>query len=222
MTSSPLLATALALVLCTAVRADLVIEQHVSGAGRESDMTLRIKDGQMRGDLTKEISVIAGKPDGASYTLMHEQKRYLRMSKEQLQEMRKQVPDATVEAGSAKLEATGKKEKVGEFETEIYTWKVGKIDARYWVAPGYPNHQAINAELDKVQQSSLGSLAQGLTPKMSEFPGLVVQTELKMGEDKVLSTIKSVKDEPVDPKVFEVPSDYTEVNIPEQTAPKAE
>ncbi|MGV3531078.1 MAG: DUF4412 domain-containing protein [Chthoniobacteraceae bacterium] len=222
MTISSLRAAALALALCTTARADLVIEQHVTGAGRESDMTLRIKDGQMRGDLTKEISVIAGGPDGASYTLMHEQKRYLRMTKEQLAEMRKQVPDATVGAETAKLEPTGEKAKVGEFETEIYKWKVGKIEAKYWVAPAYPNHQAINAELDKVQQSSLGSLAEGMTPKMSDFPGLVVQTELKMGEDKVLSTIKSVKEEPVDPKVFELPKDYTEVNLPEQKAPAAE
>src|SRR5690606_31667488 len=103
MTLSPLLSAAVALALCTTAWADLVIEQHVAGAGRESDMTLRIKDGRMRGDLTKEISVIAGGPDGASYTLMHEQKRYLRMTKEQLAEMRKQVPDATVEAGAAKL-----------------------------------------------------------------------------------------------------------------------
>ncbi len=185
-------------------------------------MTLKIKDGRMRGDLTKDISVLAGGPDGASYTLMHEQKRYLRMTKEQLQEMRKRVPDATVEAGAAKLEPTGKKEKIGEFATEVFTWKIGKISATYWVAPAYPNFAAINAQLDAVQKSGLGSLSQGLTPTMSSFPGLVVQTELKMGEDKVTSTITSVKEEPVDAKVFELPEGYVEVNLPDKAVPGAE
>lgn len=184
-------------------------------------MTLKLKDGRMRGDLTKDISVLAGGPDGASYTLMHDQKRFLRMTKEQLQEMRKRVPDATVEAGAAKLEPTGRKEKIGEFETEVYTWKIGKIDATYWVAPAYPNFQAINAQIEKVQQSGLGALSQGLTPAMALLPGLVVQTELKMGKDKVTSTITSVKEEPVDPKVFELPEDYTEINLPAQAAPAA-
>jgi hypothetical protein len=56
-------------------------------------------------------------------------------------------------------------------------------------------------------------------PASSDFPGMIVKTEIKMGQKTITTTIVSVKEENVDPKEFEIPEDYKELPAPSFSAP---
>lgn len=216
-------------ILCASaasLRADLVLVQRVKGSGRNGDMTIRFKDGSLRADLAQEISVIAAKDSGEVVTLMHKQKRLLRVPQSQLKAMQEQMATAAATAaatsGPAKLEPTGRKEKIGEYETEIYSWKVGTISATYWIAPNVPHADKLVEQMEKIQESGLGMMTNGVGPSPKDFPGLPIQTEMKTGAQTVRTTILSLKEQPVDAAIFTLPKGYTEIGLPDGATPALE
>lgn len=205
-----------ALLLSTALlRADLVVKQKIEGAGQAGEMTMRIKGDKMRADLPRDVSSITDAATGEVITLMHSQKSYLRIPADRTRAMMEQMQklSGTQSGEQPKLQPTGKKEKVAEWDTEVFTSKVGGMEMTYWVAKDYPNYQQLLESLAKVQQS-MGGLNKGLGPDPKEFPGLPVKTEISLNGKKITTTITSVEEMPVDPTIFEPPKAYKEISLP--------
>ena len=199
-----------------AAHADFVIEQKVDGLGQQSgSIVVRIKETKARAELSPQISYIIDGASGESITLMHGQKAFMKVSAEQGAALMERM-QKTEGAGSppAKPVATGQKENVGEWMAEIFTWSRGSLAVRYWVARDFPNAAAIQTAMDKARAGGLGALNKNLLPSNSDFPGMIVKTEMKTKGKTVTSTIVSVKEEEVDAKQFEIPADYKELPTP--------
>jgi uncharacterized protein DUF4412 len=205
------------LVLATTfATADWVLVQKTDADGKESQVITKVKGDQARVDMGDKMSVILG-ADGMTM-LMHAQKmmikRDLATMKAMLDKMKEGLAD---KQSAAKPVTTGQKEKVGEWDTEIYTWegKMGK--GRFWVAKDFPKHKEISAVSDRLGKLMGGSMS-ALSPQAADFDGMVVKSEVTMMGKSVISSLVSAKEEEVDAKEFVPPQDYNEMKLP--SAPK--
>jgi nitrogen regulatory protein PII len=196
------------------VRADLVIVQHVDGSGQSGDQTIRIKGDKARTDLAQQLSMITDGATGNVVTLMHSQKTFLKVSAEQTKAMMEQMQKLRPAGDPPKLVPTGKTEKIGAFDCEIFTTNFGGVAVTYYVAKGFPNYPAILAQMEKLQAGSISAMTKGMMPELKEFPGMQMKTEMELGGKKVITVLVSAKEENVDPAVFEIPKDYKEVTAP--------
>ncbi len=204
-----------ALLLASAAgRADLVIVQHVEGSGQSGDQTIRIKGDKARTDLAQQLSMITDGATGNVVTLMHSQKTFLKVSAEQTKAMMEQMQKLRPAGDPPKLVPTGKTEKIGAFDCEIFTTNFGGVAVTYYVAKGFPNYPAILAQMEKLQAGSISAMTKGMMPELKEFPGMQMKTEMELGGKKVITVLVSAKEENVDPAVFEIPKDYKEVTAP--------
>ncbi len=216
-------------------RGDLVIQQQIEGAGQKGTVTtLRVKGAKLRVDVASRVGSVSSVMDmdtGESMTLMHGQKLVTKISaektKENIEALRKDAGKAG-ESQPAKPEATGRKEKVGEFNTEIFTWKGANGVQTMWVTKDLPNLAKVKEQFDRIAKSATADLQRGIAPDMSTLPGMVVKTELERRGQKFTSTVLSVKEEEQDPALFEAPPDYrdaakpTKSETPPATEPPAE
>lgn len=211
------------LLSLAAARADFIIEQKVDGLGQQSgNLVVKIKETKARAELSPQISYIIDGASGDSITLMHAQKAFMRVSAEQGKALMEQMQKSAGNGGvPPKPVASGLKETVEQWQAEIFTWSSGSLSVKYWVAKDFPNAAAIQAAMDKARAGGLGAFNKNLLPASSDFPGMVVKTEMKMKQKTITSTIVSVKEEAVDPKQFEIPADYKELPTPVLDAPAA-
>ena len=208
--------TLLAALLFSAAlgRADLVIVQHVEGSGQSGDQTIKIKGDKARTDLAQQVSMITDGASGDSVTLMHAQKTFLKISAAQTKAMMDQMQKLRPGAEPPKLVATGKKEKIGNYDCEIFTTAFGGVAVTYWIAKDFQNYPAILAQMERMQAGSISAMAKGMMPELKEFPGMQIKTEMEMGGKKISTLLVSAKEENVDPAAFEIPKDYKEVGSP--------
>ena len=196
------------------LRADLVIVQKVDGSGQSGEQTIKIKGDKARTDLAQPVSVITDGATGEIVTLMHPQKTYLKVTPAQTRAMMDQLQKLRPNAEPSKLQPTGKKEKIGEHECEIFTANLGALTATYWIAKNFPNYQAVLAQLEKFQAGGISAMGKGLMPELKDFPGMMIKTEIDMGGKKIITTLLSAKEENVDPAVFNIPANYKEISSP--------
>ena len=205
------LSFAVLLLATSFAAADWVMVQKTSTAGKEDQITTKIKGEQARVDMGGKMSVIVG-AEGMTM-LMHEQKM---MMKKDLASI-KAVVDAASKAAEgkqvAKPVATGQKEKVGEWDTEIYTWEGPMGKGRFWVAKDFPKYAEINAISDKLGKT-VGSSMAGFAPQASDFNGMVVKSEMTMVGKSMTTVLVSAKEEELDAKEFAPPQDYNEMKMP--------
>ena len=131
------LLASLAVLACA--RADLVIEQKIENADQTASMsTLKMKGTKLRVDMrnaTGTISTIVDLETGESLTLMHTAKLALKMSaaetKETLGALRKRA-GAGGNLEPVKTVTTGRKEKVGDWNAEVFTSKGGSGARTSW------------------------------------------------------------------------------------------
>ena len=211
-----LLLPAALFVSIAAACADFVIEQKVDGLGQQSgNIVVKIKDTKARAELSPQISYIIDGATGDSITLMHGQKAFMKVSAEQGKALMEKAQNAQGTGSSpAKPVATGQKENVDQWPAEIFTWSSGSLSVKYWVAKDFPNAAAIQSAMDKARAGGLGAMNKTLVPSPSDFPGMIVKTEMKMKTKTITSTLVSVKEEAVDEKAFEIPGDYKELPTP--------
>lgn len=195
-------------------RADLVIVQKVEGAGQTSEQTIKIKGDKSRADLNPTVSMITDGATGEMITLMHAGRTYLKVSADQTKAMLEQLQKFRTSPEPAKLQPTGKTEKIGDYNCEIFTAAMGTITATYWLAKDFPNFQALLAQLGKFQASTISAMGKGLMPDIKDFPGMTMKTEIEMDGKKIVTTLVSAKEDNVDPKVFDIPAGYKEVTSP--------
>ncbi|MCE9610895.1 MAG: DUF4412 domain-containing protein [Chthoniobacter sp.] len=209
------------LLASTAAHADLVIVQKVDAGAQSGEQTIRIKGDRARTDLTPEISMLSNAATGDSITLMHASRTFLKVSaadaKKMLEKLQKRRP---ADAPPPVLTATGKKEKIGRLECELFTTNFGGMAVSYWIAKSYPNFPAVLAQMEKLQAGSVSAMGRGLMPALKDFPGLPIRTELELGGQKITTVLLSVREEDVNPASFEIPPGYTEVTAPVPEVPK--
>ena len=208
---APLLALAASLACA---QADLVLVQKVDGAGQSGEQTIRIKGGKSRSDISQSLSIIADSATGDAVTLKHSDKSFMRIPAAQTRAMAEEMKKRRGSAAPPELKPAGKKEKIGEYECEIFTCDLGGLSVTYWFAKDYPNHAAIQEQLAALQSGGLGGGAAGVMPDPKTFPGMALKTEMDLRGKKVSVTILSVKEEAVDAAIFNVPGDYKELATP--------
>lgn len=211
-----------------AARADLVIQQQTITTLNKSNQsfteTIKIRGDKIRtdadGGLHAGTSWILDTGTYDTFTLFHKHKSVMKESgaqEKEFQEKKKKQSSNTNAAAITQVTPvdTGKSEKVGVYNTEIYKWSgANGAILTYWVAKDFPDYEKINVALDKLGQSA--GLAR-LNP-LNALPGMVVKAQsilkLDAGALTNTTTLISVKEEPVDASLFEVPSDYTDETPP--------
>ena len=221
--------TAVAICIVTAVNcvhADLVIVQKVEGSSQSGEMTMKIKGEKARADLSPAVSTIIDATSGDVTTLMHEQKTFMRITAAAARELTVQMKQADVESGRPapvrpELQPTGKKEKITGYDTLQFVWQTGAMKLTYWIAKDFPHASEILAIMKKMQTGA-ASLGSGFMPDPMTFPGLPVKTQVDIGGKKVTTTtLISVKEEPVDTALFNIPAGYKETPSPVFHPPKS-
>jgi hypothetical protein len=202
-------------------RADWTIVQKVEGGMNSGQMMLRLKDDKARADIAPQITMITDTKTGDSVTLNHNSKSLIRIPAAEAAKMREMAlklkPGATPEP--PKLTPAGRKEKVENYDCEVFTWSIGELQVTDWVSSTYANYQPVSAALAKFQNAGLANSAKPLMPPVEQFPGMVVRREMNHRGTKTTTTILSVKEETLDPKLFEIPNDYKPLPTPALPAP---
>jgi hypothetical protein len=205
----------------TRARADLVMHEQADFGNPTNliSITIKIHGDKIRQDLdglqSGNMSLIKDASTGDSIVLMRQEKLF---TKPAAKTKDAQSPDAAL----SKPNDTGKADRVGGYDAEIYAWAAdrrlwndtnGMIET-LWVAKDYPDYDRIKADLARLDRANVSFPGKGMQPEISSLPGMVVKSRLivKMGEmvQTVNITLLTAKEEPVDPSNFEVPPDYKE------------
>jgi hypothetical protein len=200
------------LALLTAARADWTITQKVEGAMNSGQMTLRVKGDKARLDVNTQVSVLTDLNTGDATTLNHTARVFMHIPASEAAKMRDSAlglkDDAAVAAPA--LTPAGRKEKVGDYECEVFTWSIGEMKVTDWIAAGYPNFKPYLTVLARFQNAGLARAAQPLMPPLESFPGMVLKREMNHRGITTTTTLLSGKEGKIDPKFFDVPADYKE------------
>lgn len=198
-------------------RADIVIEQKMESAMINGNVTMKVKGDNARMDMPSplggNVTTLMNFKSGDMVTLLHQQKMAMKMN---LADVKKQTEAGTKGLGidPSKIEkpkATGAKEKVGEFDAEIYEMNQGTLQAKLWIAKDFPNAQAIKDQMTKLTSSMGGA---GFDPSKLDVPGMVVKSEVNTPVGKMTITLLKASEEAVDEKEFVKPEGYQELPMP--------
>ena len=169
---------------------------------------------------TGKVTDIIDLGTGDVTALIHGRKMFMKMSAERANAMAQLMKGATgnaaVPAGEPKIVDTGKQEKVGEYNAEIYTAETQNLKFTFWVTRDLTDYAAIRGQLEKMRQVR-EKLGQGDLPDTSKLDGIPVKTQITSsdGRQTVILTLVSAKEEPVDDADFQVPADYAEMHLPQ-------
>lgn len=199
------------LLAAASARADLVVVQKIDGGGQSGEQTTKVKGDKSRTDVANILSVIVDRTTGESTTLTHTQRGYVTTSPERNKAMMEKLRAAKPANGPAALVATGKKEKIGDQNCEVFTADLGSMKLTYWLAKDYPNFPALNAQLDVIDSSPLAASRAGIAPRTKDLPGFPMKVQMEYSGEKVTITTLSVREENVDPGIFTIPKGYKEL-----------
>jgi len=197
-----------------AIYADWVIVQKTVTDGKADEMIIKAKGSKTRTDIGTKMSLISDSTTGDIITLMHEQKILMKMNPDSMKGLMAMAGSLlNKNEPPAKPTATGKMEKVGTYDTEIYTWSSKLGSGKFWVAKNFADFQELNSMQDKLMKSMANPLAT-LVPQNSDFPGMVVKSEISIMGKTAISELISAKKDPVDDAVFIAPEGYQEMKMP--------
>ena len=204
-------------VTAITARADFVIQQKIESADQNGVLTLKIKGDKTRLDMPTErlgnVSVIQDLNTGDKIMMIHQQK---------VAKMQSAAEQASAgnDGENPALVKTGKTEKVGNYDTEIYTWTNDHgMSGTLWVAVNYPDYPKFKSLLKKLHDSKAGQMLKGTQPDTSTLPGMVVKSKKETPLGEVATTLISAKEEPVNASDFQIPDDYRIVGLPITTNP---
>jgi hypothetical protein len=197
-------------------RADLVVVQKMDSAMMKGDITMKMKGDQARIESTGgpiATTVILDLKSNVMATLIPAQKMMMKANLADLKKMGEaQMKSQGVDLTTLKPKDTGTKEKVGEWDCEIYELSMGpNMTVKMWISKDYPNAKAISEQMKKL------SAAMSSNPAMAEInlDGVALKTEMTMGPGgKMTTSVVSIKEEPVADSEFALPTDYKEIPMP--------
>ena len=218
-------------LLAVPARADLEIVQQASDTNAPFPATMRLRGDKLRLDQQQNTNggfvVIIDLNTRDSFTLLPKEKKFLKRSGADI--LKNLALDKMLFGGGtnqlylppAPAQATGRIEPIGGFDAEIYSWSgAGSTTETLWVAKGFPDYEKIRIELAKLDQFNAAGPHPGAQPELSPLPGMVVQTELPVGERKIKVRLVSAKTASLDAKLFAVPVDYSPWEQPKQNPAK--
>lgn len=199
------------------VRADLTLTQKVDMAGRTGEMTIRFKGDKLRVDPAPEVSMITDSKTGDTVTLMHREKKAMRISGDKMKaaaEMVKKFTAASPTEQRAKLTPLGRQETVNGMATEVFTADTAVGKATYYIATNYPDGPAILQEMKTAQPTAFANSGSNI-PDFRDLPGVPVRIEMDTERGHVVMTLVSAKRDPIPNSVFDVPTNYSEMKMPD-------
>ena len=208
----------LALVCAAGARADLVTQQQIVTPNYNGVAAIKIKGTKIRTDMyagqPQAWSTITDLNTGETITLLHSQKMFLKTPGTPMNQAR----SAGTASRAPVPRPTGKTQKVGDYDTELYTWTNSRgITGTVWVAKNYPDYARIRADyavLDKTAGADTD-----MTPALSTLPGMVVRSQVTGGGQTITLALISAKEGPLDASLFGIPRDYKEVPRPTPLKP---
>jgi phage baseplate assembly protein gpV len=207
----------LLLAVTASIRADLTLVQKVDAAGTTGEMTIKFKGDKVRIDPAPELSMITDSKTGDTVTLMHGEKKAMRISGEKMKaaaEMVKKFTAASPGEQKAKLTPLGRKETVNGTATDVFTADTSVGKATYYIAMNYPDGAAIIQEMKTAQPSVLANSGTNI-PDFRDLPGVPVKIEMDTARGHVVMTLISAKRDPIPDSVFNVPANYTDMKMPD-------
>lgn len=204
-------------VCCAAARADLTIVQKIDGTEGTKKVVLKVKGDKARVEVNPQITTILDAKTGELTTLLNDQKTVMHISGDKAKAMAEMAKSVVQDGAPEKAvpKPTGRKEKIGGFETEEYVSDTPKLHTAYWVAKNYPNAQNILAQMTVLQNGVFAAMRRGM-PDFHDLPGLPLRTQIKMqGQGEITSTIDSLKTDPIADSEFAIPADYSEMKLPD-------
>jgi uncharacterized protein DUF4412 len=201
----------------TAARADVTIVQKVESGDGSSTVTLKVKGEKARVEINPKLTTLLDSRTGDLTMLMNDEKQVMRISGEKAKAMaemaKAMAKDAT--ANDAPPKATGRKQKINGYDTEAYESKTPKSEMTYWVAKEYPGGDAVMKQMAVLRNGAFAAIRKGM-PDFTDLPGLPLRTEIKVnGASQMTSTIESVSQDRIPDSEFAIPSDYSEMKMPD-------
>ena len=184
---------------------------------------MKVRGTKIRLDLyagqPRAISTIKDLNTGDIVTLMHNQKMFLKTPGAPTKQARPASTGAAANVKPPKPRDTGKSEKMGGYDTKIYTWSNSRgIIGTAWVAKNFPNFAQIRTDLAALDKSPSGT-NNDMSPELSTLPGMVVKSQVSGGGQTITAILVSAKEEPIDASLFQTPRDYREVPRPQPLKP---
>ena len=199
------------------LQADLTIVQKVDMAGTPGEMTIKFQGDKVRVDPAPQLSIITDAKTGDTVTLMHGEKKAMRISGDKLKaaaEMMKTFSGATPAEQKSKLTPLGRKETVDGIPTDVYTTDTMLGKATYYIATNYPDAAAIIKEMKAAQPSAFANSGTSM-PDFRDLPGVPVKIEMDTPQGHVVMTLVSARRDPIPNSVFAVPAGYTDMKLPD-------
>lgn len=203
--------------LLVTVRGDLTIVQKVEGIGSVKQITTKLKGDKARVEVSPEVTTIIDNQSGEMLNLMNGEKKFLRISADKskaIAELASKYGGVSSSAtAKAKLTPTGKKEMINGYETEEYVRESPSIKESYWIALKFPDSAAIVKQLQAISPAAWNDVAKGMLD-YRDFPGLPLRTIIKTQGNEIISTMTSIKQDPLSEAEFSVPKDFQELKVP--------
>jgi hypothetical protein len=200
----------IAVITAAGARADLVLQQQITTPDGQAVATMKIKGAKMRMDLNAgqpvSQSIITDLNTGEVITLLHSEKLYSKTTGGPVK--RAKAAGAASQAPVAR--PTGQTQKVGDYDTELYTWSnVRGITGTAWVAKNFPDYARIRADLAVLDKTA--GADSGATPELSTLPGMVVRSQVAGGGQTIIMALISARETTLDASIFGIPRDYKEL-----------
>ena len=210
----------LLMLVCAAAgtRADLVMQQQIVTPDYNAVVTMKVKGVKVRLDLDagqpQAVSTITDLNTGDTINLMHAQKMYVKTPGALLRQARPAVNGAAATAKPPLPRATGKTQKTGGYDAEIYTWSNPRgIAGTAWVATNFPDYARIRTDLAMLDRST-AEMNNNSDPVLSALPGMVVRSQVAGSGHTITVILLSAMEAPVDATVFQLPAGYKELPRP--------
>jgi hypothetical protein len=214
--------------LLVGARADYLVKETIDNAGQTQDVTLKIKGAKCRVDATQQTSAIMDSATGELAVLIHPQKAFIKVSKEQLAAQAKAMKDMlgnqSGTPANVELKPTGKKETINGYPTEEYTYDLNGIHNTVTVDPTFPHYQELVSAMYNVQNGPGLEMFRSLALPPGKFPGMPIRTTVEVMGQKVVTTIASVQQVDLSDAEFSVPGGYKELQLkaaPPDASPSA-
>ncbi|MFZ0825897.1 MAG: DUF4412 domain-containing protein [Verrucomicrobiia bacterium] len=195
-----------------AAQADLVMQQQIVTPNYTGVATMKVKSTKVRLDLyagqPQAFSTITDLNTGETITLMHSQKLFVRTAGVPMNQ-----PASAGHGAASKApvpHATGQTQKVGDYDTELYTWSNDRgIIGTAWVARNFPDYARVRADLDVLDKTA--GADNDASPALGMLPGMVVRSQVAGGGQTITMALISAKEGPLDSSVFGLPRGYKEL-----------
>ncbi|MEI8108163.1 MAG: DUF4412 domain-containing protein [Verrucomicrobiota bacterium] len=200
--------------LAGSVQADLVILQKVESQNVTGDSVTKCKGDKVRIDMPVQgggsVSVLMDMKSGETVTLLHSQRKAMKAT---LDESRK-VSELQHKLAFPKSElpkATGRKEKIGDWNCEVYEGDFGGMRGKLWVTKDSFSKGIIE---QMNHMNTIISLGRGWDPSKVVLDGLTVKTEMATPAGKMTTLIVKISEEVVADSEFVIPAAYNLINKP--------